>query len=111
MRESGKDSWFAKRDVRGTDDTGAPEQVTIWIERKEGALWAVGRAVNLAQRADGAIRHDDYIFEGYEMGDALSAANDALTSDLAASGRGEQVEPFSEEQLRARLERVFFGRG
>jgi hypothetical protein len=110
MRESGKSGWFSKRDVRGTGDDGAPEQVTIWIERRQGALWVVGRAVNLSERTDGAIRRDDYIFEGYEMGDALAAANDALASDLSASGRGEQVEPFAEEELRMRLERVFFGR-
>ena len=45
-------------------------------------MWAVGRAVGLAERADGAVRSDDYVFEGYEMGDALEAANGALAADL-----------------------------
>ena len=109
MREHGERTWFAKRTVGGMADDGRPEQVTIWIERKEGAIWAVGRAVGLAERRDGAIRRDDYVFEGYEMGDALEAANDALESDLAASGRHDQHEPFTEDELRRPLERWFFG--
>ena len=55
------------------------EVVTIWIERRAGAVWAVGRAVSLEERADGAVYADDYVFEGFEMGDALEAANEALT--------------------------------
>jgi hypothetical protein len=109
MRGNGERAWFAKRTVRGLGDDGGPEQVTIWIERKPGALWAVGRAVGLAERRDGAIRRDDYVFEGYEMGDALEAANDALQSDLAASGNRDQAEPFAEDEVRERLERWFFG--
>src|SRR5512133_1464311 len=73
--------WFAQRSVQGVGEDGAAERVTIWIERKPGAVWAVGRAVDLAQRTNGAIRDDDYVFEGFEMGDALEAANEALASD------------------------------
>ena len=76
-------------------------------------MWAVGRAVGLQERPDGAVRTDDFIFEGYEMGDALVAANDALSSDLDVSrddGRLQDVSPFGEQELLEPLERWFFGR-
>lgn len=104
--------WFAERSIRGVGDDGAAEIVTIWIERKPGAVWAVGRAVDLKQRGDGLVRADDYIFEGYEMGDAVEAANGALDSDLdvsAEEGNPQDVEPFSESELLVPLERWFFG--
>ena len=47
----------------------------IWIERRPGALWAVGRAIDLGNRRIPQPRPDDYVFEGYELGDALAAAN------------------------------------
>lgn len=104
--------WFAERSIRGVGDDGAAEVVTIWIERKPGAVWAVGRAVDLAERADGLVRPDDYVFEGYEMGDALEAANAAIAADLdvsAEEGRPQQVEPITEPELLVPLERWFFG--
>jgi hypothetical protein len=104
--------WFAERSIRGVGDDGAAEVVTIWIERKPGAVWAVGRAVDLAQRTDGLVRPDDYVFEGYEMGDALEAANAAIAADLDVSadeGRPQQVDPFTQTELLAPLERWFFG--
>jgi len=104
--------WFAQRSVQGVGEDGAAERVTIWIERKPGAVWAVGRAIDLAQRTNGAIRDDDYVFEGFEMGDALEAANDALASDLEVSrgdGRTQDVDPFAEAELLQPLERWFFG--
>ncbi|MGZ4430727.1 MAG: hypothetical protein ACXVYV_03675 [Gaiellales bacterium] len=103
---------FAERKVRGVADDGRPELVTIWIERRPGALWAVGRAVDLAARPDGTLRADDYIFEGYEMGDAVEAANDAVRSDVEVSvgeGVDQEVEEFSEQELLRPLERWFFG--
>ncbi|HYX84774.1 MAG TPA: hypothetical protein VE777_07375 [Gaiellales bacterium] len=111
MQHSGN-QWFAKRNVLGVSDDGSPERVTIWIERKPGAVWAVGRAVDLEQRTNGAIRSDDYLFEGFEMGDALEAANDALAADLEVSrddGRVQDVKPFAEPELLQPLERWFFG--
>lgn len=104
--------WFAQRSVQGVGEDGAAERITIWIERKPGAVWAVGRAVDLAQRTNGAIRDDDYVFEGFEMGDALDAANEALASDLDVSredGRTQDVGPFGEQELLEPLERWFFG--
>jgi len=111
MQRNGS-QWFATRTVQGVADDGAREVVTLWIERKPGALWAVGRAVDLAERADGAIHPDDFVFEGFEMGDALAAANEALTSDLEVSraeGSAQDVEPFTDAELLEPLERWFFG--
>ena len=78
-----------------------------------GAVWAVGRAVDLEERADGAVYSDDYVFEGFEMGDALEAANEALSADIDVSreqGRPQSVEVFQEQELLEPLERWFFGR-
>ena len=113
MQNGNRADWFARRDVRGLGDDGGQEVVTLWIERRPGAVWAVGRAVGLAERADGAVRPDDFVFEGYEMGDALDAANSALDADLdvsAEEGKPQEIEPFSEGELLIPLERWFFGR-
>jgi len=113
QRNGSASARFAERQVHGLGDDGARELITIWIERRPGAVWAVGRAVCLQERPDGAVRADDFIFEGYEMGDALEAANDALSSDLDVSredGRSQDVEPFAEPELLEPLERWFFGR-
>ncbi len=113
QHNGGGAQWFAERSIRGVGDDGAAEVVSIWIERKPGALWAVGRAVDLGERADGLVRPDDYLFEGYEMGDALAAANGALAADLdvsAEEGKPQQVALFTDAELLAPLERWFFGR-
>jgi hypothetical protein len=103
---------FAERVLRGVDHTGAEERIVLWIERRPGALWAVGRAVNPQHRAGGADREDDYLFEGYELDDALEAANDALEDDvrvLEDEGHDERVAPFTRDELLKPLERWFFG--
>ena len=85
----------------------------IWIERKPGALWAVGRAVNPQHRPSDHPRADDYVFEGYEMDDALEQANATLADDLKVlteDGRPQSVDPFAREELLEPLERWFFGR-
>ncbi|HUK94366.1 MAG TPA: hypothetical protein VLU96_04845 [Gaiellaceae bacterium] len=104
---------FAEREVHGVDDRGEAERVVIWIERLPGALWAVGRAVNPQYRRSDEARRDDYIFQGYELTDALEAANGALEDDARVSeqdGRGEKVKPFVRQELLRPLERWFFGR-
>jgi len=85
----------------------------IWVERKQGALWAVGRSVNPQHRPSSEPRRDDYLFEGYELGDALEAANDALEDDvrvLEDDGVGGSVKPFTRKEVLPVLERFFFGR-
>jgi hypothetical protein len=104
---------FAERLLRGLDDAGNEEHVVVWIERKVGALWAVGRAVNPEQRDVKAPRAEDYIFEGYELEDALEQANAALEDDLTVSerdGRSEHCRPFTRDEVLKPLEAWFFGR-
>jgi hypothetical protein len=104
---------FAERKLHGRDDAGAEEQIVVWIERKPGALWAVGRAVNPQLRRSDEPRRDDYVFEGYELDDALLRANETLEDDLDVSerdGRGEHVRPFTRDELLKPLENWFFGR-
>ncbi len=99
--------------MRGVDDQGAEERVVVWIERRPGALWAVGRAVNPQHWPSDAARPDDYIFEGYELDDALETANGALEDDVSVleqDGFDTRVKPFKRQELLEPLERWFFGR-
>ena len=109
-KQSGR---FAERVVTGVDDLGAEERIVIWIERRPGALWAVGRAVNPQHRPSDEPRKDDWIFEGYELEDALEQANGCLEDDvrvLEDDGRdGSGVKPFVREELLKPLEKWFFG--
>jgi hypothetical protein len=106
------DGRFAERTLHGIDDSGRTETISLWIDWLAGGQWGVGRAVNAAHRENPLLpREDDWLFRGYEMGDALEAANEALMTDLAVSaadGRNEHVRPFEEHELRRRLERWFF---
>jgi hypothetical protein len=104
---------FAERIVEGRDDAGGPERVLIWIERRPGALWAVGRVVNPQHRQTDTPRADDYLWQGFELDDCLEAANEALEDDAVVSeqdGRPEKLRPFVRDELLGPLERWFFGR-
>jgi hypothetical protein len=104
---------FAERIVQGRDDGGSTERVLIWIERRPGALWAVGRQVNPEHRESHEPRADDYLWEGYELEDCLEAANGTLEDDAVVSeddGATDRVKPFVREELLAPLEKFFFGR-
>jgi hypothetical protein len=103
---------FAARTLQGLGEDGGREEILIWIERRPGALWAVGRAIDIGNRRTPQPRADDYLFEGYEMGDALAAANTALRDDLEVSaeeGLTKTVPLFAEDELLKPLERWFFG--
>src|SRR5256886_3012700 len=82
---------FAERVLEGVDDGGVEERVVIWIERKPGAIWAVGRAINPQHRRSEQAHPDDYVFEGYELEDALECANAALEDDARASAQDGRV--------------------
>ncbi len=104
---------FAEREIHGLDDAGSPERVVVWIERRPGALWAVGRMVNPDHRPRREARDAEYVFEGYELEDALERANLTLEDDVVVSeadGRVERVLPFTRDELLKPLERWFFGR-
>ena len=113
VRKRDTASRFAERILRGVDDQGGEERIVIWIERRRGAMWAVGRAVNPQYRPSEEPRRDDYIFEGYELDDALDAANAALEDDvrvLEDDGFDGRIPPFKRQELLKPLERWFFGR-
>ena len=113
MRRSAAEGRCAERTLRGFDDAGRDERVVIWIERKPGAVWSVGRMVNPQHRETDEPRADDWLFEGYELGDALEAANDALEDDvrvLEQDGATDLVKPFTRNEILPFLERFFFGR-
>jgi hypothetical protein len=113
VRAPARDGRFAERVVEGLDDTGSPERVVIWIERRPGAVWAVGRQVNPQHRESESPRHDDYVWEGYELEDCHEAANAALEDDAVVSeedGSPGKVRPFGRDELLAPLEKFFFGR-
>ena len=104
---------FAERVIEGFDDGGSAERIVLWIERKEGGVWAVGRAVNPQHRTSDEPRPEDYLFEGYELQDALDAANDALEDDVAVTerdGSTAKIGPFKRSEILGPLERWFFGR-
>jgi hypothetical protein len=104
---------FAERVVNGRDDAGSAERIVIWIERRPGAVWAVGRAVNPQHRSSAEPRRDDYVWEGFELEDALETANSTLEDDCVVSetdGSAEKIKPFRREELLEPLERYFFGR-
>jgi hypothetical protein len=113
MRRKPSDGRCAERVLRGFDDAGREERIVIWLERQQGALWAVGRAVNPQHRRSDEPRRDDYLFQGHELGDALDAANGALEDDarvLEDDGSTEHVRPFTRKEVLPVLERFFFGR-
>jgi hypothetical protein len=108
-----RDGRFAERVVDGLDDGGSPERVVIWIERRPGALWAIGRQVNPQHRESAVPREDDYVWQGYDLDECLDEANAALEDDAVVSeadGSGGKVRPFHRDELLAPLERYFFGR-
>lgn len=112
MKRASTAGRFAERELHGVDDAGNSERIVVWIERRAGALWAVGRAVNPEYRPSHEPRREDYIFEGHELQDALEIANGTLEDDVRVSeqdGRPEHVRPFMRDELLKPLERWFFG--
>ncbi len=113
MKQTEASGRFAERELRGVDDAGVEERIVVWIERRPGAVWAVGRAVNAQLRSGAAPRADDYVFEGYELEDALDAANSTLEDDLRVleeDGLDVACKPFTRQELLKPLEKWFFGR-
>jgi hypothetical protein len=111
VRQAQASGRYAERTLDSFDDGGAPERIVLWIERKEGGVWAVGRAVNPQHRSSHEPRTDDYVFEGYELEDALDAANSALEDDvvvLEQDGGAGRVAPFTRKEIVPKLERLFF---
>jgi hypothetical protein len=111
MRRSSQAGRYAERVLDSFDDAGAPERVVLWVERKDGGVWAVGRAVNPQHRPSDEPRKDDYVFEGYELDEALEQANAALEDDVSVleqDGGDGHVRPFTRKEVLPALERWFF---
>ena len=89
MKASSSADRLAERVVKGLDDEGREERIVVWIERRPGALWVVGRAVNPEHR-DATLEDDCVVSE--------------------EDGSTEKVRPFKREELTGTLERSFFGR-
>jgi hypothetical protein len=113
VRRSSGEGRYAERTLVGVDDVGEEERIVIWLERRPGAVWAVGRAVNPQLRDSDDPRPEDVVFEGYELGDALDRANEALEDDvrvLEEDGRPAEARPFTRKEVLPLLERWFFNR-
>jgi hypothetical protein len=111
MRQTSRAGRYAERVLDGFDDGGDVERVVLWVERKEDGVWGVGRAVNPQYRPSDEPRPDDYIFESYELDDALERANTALEDDVAVleeEGVADRVPPFTRKEILPKLERWFF---
>jgi hypothetical protein len=69
--------------------------------------------VNPHLRSSDEPRQDEYVFEGYELDDALEHANDVLEDEVSVleqDGRSVDMKPFVRKELLGPLERWFFGR-
>jgi len=113
MRRSSREGRYAERALTGVDDVGEEERIVIWIERRPGAVWVVGRVVNQHLRESDEPRPEDVIFEGFELEDALDRANEALEDDvnvLEADGLPAEAKPFTRKEILPLLERWFFNR-
>lgn len=113
MRRSSQEGRYAERTLVGVDDVGEEERIAIWIERRAGAVWVVGRVVNPQLRESDEPRPEDMIFEGFELDDALERANDALEDDvsvLEGDGLPSDARPFTRKEVLPLLERWFFNR-
>jgi len=113
MRRTSREGRYAERTLRGVDDVGQEELIVLWIERRPGAVWAVGRVVNPQLRDSDEPRPEDFVFEGFELGDALDRANEALEDDvsvLEGDGLPADAKPFTRKEVLPLLERWFFNR-
>ena len=113
MRRTSREGRYAVRSLTGVDDVGVEERIVIWIERRPGAVWAVGRAVNPQLRDSDEPRPEDVVFEGYELEDALDRANEALEDDVSVledDGLPADAKPFTRKEVLPLLERWFFNR-
>lgn len=109
-----RSGWYASRTIPmpGADEREV-ESILIWIEHRVDGVWAVGRASDLTQREHAQPRASDYVFTGFDMEDALDAANAALEDDVVASeqdGIAAEVQPFLRRDLVSPLAEWFWGR-
>ena len=84
------------------------------LDRAQGGRRLGGRPGGQpAAPAERRAAAGDYVFEGYELQDALDAANESLEDDVSVSeqdGPTTQLPPFKRAEVLGPLERWFFGR-
>lgn len=109
-----RSSWYATRTIPMPDvDEKGVDSILLWIEHREDGSWSVGRASDLTQRTNAEPRESDYVFTGFEIDDALDAANGALEDDVVASeqdGIAVDLAPFLRRELETPLNDWFWGR-
>ncbi len=111
MKRSASAARYAERVLEGLDDAGRPERIVVWIERGDGGLWGVGRAVNPQHRPCDEPRPEDYVCQTYELDEALEQANATLEDDvcvLETEGAADRIPPFTRKEILPKLERYFF---
>src|SRR4029453_14310162 len=106
MRRSSRESRYAERALVGVDDVGEEERIVVWIERRAGGVWAVGRVVNPQLRESDDPRPEDGIFEGHAPNDPLESHVRVLGEDA----RPADARPFTRKEVLPLLERWFFNR-
>jgi hypothetical protein len=101
---------ITERTVRGFRDDGQEEVVSIWLEYVAGGLFRVCRVVDLERRDLAEARTSERVFDGYELDDALRAANQAIEAELDAStgeeDRNAEVRPITRTDVEPFLERI-----
>jgi hypothetical protein len=101
---------ITERTVRGIRDDGQEEVVSIWLEYATGGLFRVCRVVDLDRREVADARGSERVFEGYELEDALGAANRAIEAELDAStgeeSRNAEIRPITRAEVEPYLERI-----
>ena len=101
----------AERMLAGVDDQGRSEAIRLRIEWLPGGVWGVIRTIDEQLRENPELtRDDDVIFRGYELDDAIEAANGVLDDDCWVSrsdGIANATEPFTRIELERPLERWF----
>lgn len=101
----------AERLLAGVDDQGLSEAIRLRIEWLPGGVWGVTRTIDEQLRENPELtRPDDVIFRGYELDDAIEAANGVLDDDCWVSrsdGIANAPEPFARIELERPLERWF----
>ena len=99
---------------RASTTAARPSGSSSGSSARKAASGPSGRAVNPQHRSSHEPRADDYVFEGYELDDALEAANGALEDDVSVleqDGGAGRVAPFTRKEIVPRLERLFFRGG
>src|SRR5881398_2173294 len=92
VRRKSTEGRFGERVVHGVDDAGAEETIVIWVERKQGALWAVGRAVNPQHRSSHEPRRDDYVVQLVALEDVVVAPRLVARPMLGVDGATDRPE-------------------